>query len=46
MKYEITEEQKQVLMELLGRTQLKGSEVSAFNSVVQALSQPIEEDED
>jgi len=45
MKYELTEQNIKALEVFLGRTDLKGSEVNEFNSIITALSNPIKEEE-
>ena len=43
MKYELSEQIKQNLMVFLNRVELKGSEVIAYVDVVNALSNPIQD---
>lgn len=44
MKIQLTEEQQKALLHLLDRVQLQGSEVQAFNQIVEALKNPVEEE--
>jgi hypothetical protein len=43
MKIELSEENKDILMTLLNRVDLKGAEVQAFTQLIQALNTPAEE---
>ncbi len=44
MKFEISEEQVNIIKTFLGRTQLQGQEVPAYNQVVDLLGNPIKEE--
>lgn len=44
-KYEISDSERKIMLELLARVDLKGSEVPAFNQVLQVLSTPIKEED-
>jgi len=43
MKFELTEQERQILFTFLGRVQMTGSEVNAFNQVVARLNSPLPE---
>ena len=45
VKYELSEEQIKNLSVFLGRVQLQGTEVNAFNDLLSALGKPIKEDD-